>query len=147
MLDRVVVPTAPVAPVASINGATVGAPNVVLSGVAVGVGGGNVAIVSVDQRPDTLVRVGDAMGATTTVLHIDDASLTYRFAGTEWRVFVKPQQHTDAARPLNAAPKPLPGFAVGAPPMARPAGTEPGSGNDAFRQAIEKKIQAINAGR
>ena len=109
------------------------------------------AIVSVDQRPDMLLRVGDPIAASTTVLRIDDASMTYRFAGAEWRVFVHPQRRTDAMpmpnTTLNAAPKPLPGFVAGAPPMARAAGTEPGSGNDAFRQAVEKKMQAINAGR
>lgn len=123
------------------------APAVVLSGVAVGVGGGNVAIVSINQRPDMLVRVGDAMTAAATVVRIDESSMTYRFAGTEWRVFIKPQPSVTAPIKLDAPPKPLPGFVAGAPAMARAPGTEPGSGNDAFRQAIEKKMQAIAAGR
>jgi hypothetical protein len=125
-----------------------GAPSVVLSGVALGVDRGNVAIVSVNQGPDVLVRVGDAMTAATTVLRIDDASMTYRFANTELRVFVKPlQANTAAALTPIAPPKPMPGFVAGAPAMARAPGVEPGSGNEAFRQAVEKKIQAIAAGR
>ena len=74
-------------------------------------------------------------------------AMTYRFAGTELRVFVKPRQSVSALIKLDAPPKPLPGFIAGAPVMARAAGTEPRSGNDAFRQAIEKKTQAIAAGR
>ncbi len=123
------------------------APAVVLSGVAVGVGGGNVAIVSINQRPDMLVRVGDAMTATTSVVRIDDSSMTYRFAGAEWRVFVQPQRQVSAPIKLEAPAKPLPGFVAGAPAVARSAGAEPGSGNDAFRQAVEKKMQAIASGR
>lgn len=151
-------PTAPrvewfAAPGAAASSPTVSAPAapatpaVVLSGVAMGVGGGNVAIVSINQRPDMLVRVGDAMTATTTVVRIDDSSMTYRLAGAEWRVFVKSQQPASQPIKLDAPPKPLPGFVAGAPPIARPAGTEPGSGNDAFRQVVEKKMQAIAAGR
>ena len=138
---------APVAVASSPSLSASAAPSVVLSGVAVGMGGGNVAIVSINQRPDMLVRVGDAMTATATVVRIDDASMTYRFAGADLRVFVKPLQSVAAPIKPDAPPKPLPGFVAGAPPMARAAGTEPGSGNDAFRQAIEKKMQAIAAGR
>lgn len=112
-----------------------------------GGGGGNVAIVSINQRPDMLVRVGDAMTASATVVRIDESSMTYRFAGAEWRVVVKPQQHVGAKVTQDAPAKPLPGFVVGAPTVARAAGAEPGSGNDAFRQAVEKKMQAIAAGR
>lgn len=123
------------------------APTVVLSGVALSAGGGNVAIVSIDQRPEMLVRVGDALSPLATVVRIDDGSMTYRFAGAELRVLVKLQQHVSAPIKPDAPPKPLPGFIAGAPAMARAAGSEPGSGNDAFRQAIEKKMQAIAAGR
>ena len=118
-----------------------------LSGVALGVGGRNVAIVSVDERPDALVQEGDALTASTTVLRIDDSSMTYRFAGAEHRVFVKAQAKPTTAVKSDSPPKALPGFVAGAPPMARAAGTEPGSGNDAFRRAVEKKIQAIAAGQ
>ncbi len=113
-----------------------------------GVGGGNVAIVSINQQPDMLVRVGDALTSSASVVRIDESSMTYRFAGAEWRVPVKPMQSVTAATtPVLVPPKPLPGFVASAPAMARAAGTEAGSGNDAFRQAAEKKRQAIAAGR
>lgn len=122
-------------------------PSVVLSGVAMGVGGGNVAIVSINQQPDMLVRVGDALTATASVVRIEESSMTYRYAGTEWRVSVKPMQSVAAPNPPAVPAKPLPGFVASAPAIARAAGAEPGSGNDAFRQAVEKKRQAIAAGR
>lgn len=121
-------------------------PVVVLSGVSVGTAGGNLAIVSVDHGPDTLVRVGDAMSNSMTVVRIDDDSMAYRFAGTELRVFVKPRQTVTTVVKPDAPPKQYPGFIAGAPAMARAVGTEPGSGNDAFRRAIDKKMQSIAAG-
>ena len=124
------------------------APQVVLTGVVVGADGGdNLAIVSVDLRPEMLIRVGDPLGSFATVVRIDDASMTYRLAGNELRVFVKPSRTVIATAMPDAAPKQLPGFIPAAPAMARAQGSEPGSGNDAFRQAVEKKVQAIAAGR
>lgn len=124
------------------------APQVVLTGVVVGAdGGGNLAIVSVDLRPELLMRVGDPLGISATVVRIDDDSMTYRLAGNELRVFVKASPTVTAIAKPDATPKQVPGFVVGAPTMARAHGSEPGSGNDAFRQAVQKKIEAIAAGR
>ena len=127
--------------------ATPVAPGVVLTGVAVGIDGHNLALVSIDKRPELLLRVGDTMPGPATVVHIDDTSMTYRRAGIDFRVPVKAAQAGVALAKPDAQAKTYPGFVAGAPAMARASGTEPGSGNDAFRQAIEKKLQAIAAGR
>ncbi len=105
------------------------------------------AIVSVDRRPEMLMRVGDALGASATVVRIDDASMTYRLAGKELSVVVKQSASVTAAVQPIAPPKQYAGFVAAAPAIARGAGSEPGSGNAAFRQAVEKKFQAIAAGR
>ena len=124
------------------------APQVVLTGVVVGANGaGNLAIVALDHRPEVLLRVGDALGSSAKVVAIDDASMSYRIGGNELRVFVKPSPtSTEPAKP-DVPPKQRPGFVAAAPAMARVNGAEPGSGNDAFRQAVEKKVQAITQGR
>ena len=124
------------------------APLVVLTGVVVATGGrDNVAIVSVDRRPEMLMRVGDALGASATVVRIDDASMTYRLADKELSVVVKQSASVTAAVQPIAPPKQYAGFVAAAPAIARGPGSEPGSGNEAFRQAVEKKFQAIAAGR
>jgi hypothetical protein len=123
------------------------APIVALSGVAMGADGGNLALVSVDRRPEMLLRVGDLLGPSATVVRIDADSMTYRFAGIERRVIVKPSDKAPAQPGPAAQPPRLPGFVPGAPAMARVNGLEPGSGNEAFRQAVEKKMQAIASGR
>lgn len=127
---------------------TAAAPQVVLTGVVVGANGGaNLAIVSVDLRPEMLMRVGDPLGIAGTVVRIDDASMTYRLAGKELSVFVKASPKVTVTATPDAAPKQYPGFVAAAPAMARALGSEPGSGNEAFRQAVEKKFQAIASGR
>lgn len=124
------------------------APAVMLTGVAVGADARNLALVSIDRRPEVLLRVGDAMTASATVVHIDDTSMTYRQAGVDVRLAVKPARAAAAAVAQAAAPPTTyPGFMADAPPMARVNGREPGSGNDAFRQAIDKKLQSIAANR
>ena len=124
------------------------APQVVLTGVVVGANGaGNLAIVALDHRPEMLLRVGDALGSSAKVVAIDDASMSYRIGGNELRVFVKPSPTSTASVRPDVPPKQYPGFVAAAPAMARVNGAEPGSGNDAFRQAVEKKIQAITQGR
>ena len=124
------------------------APQVVLTGVVVGANGaGNLAIVALDHRPEVLLRVGDALGSSAKVVAIDDASMSYRIGGNELRVFVKPSPTSTASARPDVPPKQYPGFVAAAPAMARVNGAEPGSGNDAFRQAVEKKIQAITQGR
>ncbi len=124
------------------------APQVVLTGVVVGANGaGNLAIVSLDHRPEMLLRVGDPLGPSAKVVAIDDASMSYRIGGNELRVFVKTSPTATASARPNVPPKQYPGFVAAAPAMARVNGAEPGSGNDAFRQAVEKKVQAITQGR
>ena len=124
------------------------APQVVLTGVVVGANGaGNLAIVALDHRPEVLLRVGDALGSSAKVVAIDDASMSYRIGGNELRVFVKPSPTSTASTRPDVPPEQQPGFASAAPAMARVNGAEPGSGNDAFRQAVEKKVQAITQGR
>lgn len=140
-----VVPLPPAAASVPVD-AAIGGPQVVLSGVVVGAGGGNLAIVSVDRRPETMLRVGDELTPSATVVHIDDGSMTYRFAGRQTRVQVQSVRGASATAQSVAPARPLPGFVAGAPPLARPGGTEPGRGNDAFRQAVAKKAQAIAAG-
>ena len=49
-----------------------------------------------------------------------------------------------AGAPRN---KPLPGFVAAAPPIAQASGAAPGSGNEAFRQAVAQKMQALAASR
>lgn len=143
--------TAPRPTVSSLAPAPVDAPAaplVVLTGVVVAAGGvGNLAIVSVDRRPEMLIRVGDALGVAATVVRIDDDSMTYRIAGNELLVLVKQSPNVAATAKPHAAPKQYPGFVAAAPAMARGPGSEPGSGNEAFRQAVEKKFQAIASGR
>lgn len=134
------------APETSGQPASPAAPQIVLTGVVAGTGGGNLAIASVDLGPEMLVRVGDRLGPAT-VVRIDDASMTYRLAGNERRVSVQTLPAATATAMPVAAPKPPPGFTAAAPAMARAEGSEPGSGNAAFRQAVEKKIQSIVQGR
>ena len=139
-----------IAAVAVAASATPASLAVVVTGVAVGSDGRNLALVSIDRRPEMLLRVGDTMPGAATVVHIDDTSMTYRRGGVDFRVSVQAALAAQAGVAMNAPdvhPKTYPGFVAGAPAMARAAGTEPGSGNDAFRQAIEKKLQAIAAGR
>lgn len=140
-----VVPSAPALTPAPAPATSV-APVVRLSGVAVGARGGNLALVSVDGRPEVLLRVGDRLGPSATVFRIDVEAMTYRYAGIDRRVFVVPSRAGAVTPGAAAVPAPLPGFVAGAPDMARAGGREPGSGNPAFRQAIERKMQAIASG-
>ncbi len=125
------------------------ASNVVLSGVATSPDGSRLAIVSVDRSPETLLRIGDRLGPDATVVRIDDTSMTYRLAGSERRVLLKATQNASAtpARSLQASPTPTPAALAGAPAMARSGQGEPGSGNEAFRAAVAKKMQGIAAAR
>lgn len=125
-------------------------PAVVLSGVAVHPdGSSNLAIVSVDRGPQTLLRVGDRLGSSAMVIRIDEASMTYRFAGNDLRVFVTAPSAriSSAAKPQTPSSDQRPGFVADAPAIARANGSEPGSGNEGFRQAVERKMQAIAATR
>ena len=140
-------PTPPVPAASAPRAIASGEPSVVLSGVVVGVGGGNLAIVSIDRRPETMLRVGDAVSNTGVVSQIDENSMTYDVAGQPRRVVVEPGRSVAATAKAAAPAKPLPGFVTGAPPMARASGVEPGSGNDNFRQAVARKAQAIAAGK
>lgn len=123
------------------------APVVTLAGLMVGADRQPLAVVSVDGGPESLVRVGDALGGTASVVRIDEGSLTYRFGSLEFRVTVRPRDGAPALITLAPPVQTQPGFVAAAPAIARPAGTLPGSGNDAFRQAVDKKLQAIAAGR
>lgn len=121
---------------------------VVLSGVVTGIDRQQLAIVSVDRGPVSLLRVGDSINGSSHVLRIDGESMTYRQGGSDVRVFVSAGPGTPAvAAPAAAQVKTYPGFVAAAPSIARASGTEPGSGNEAFRQAVDKKLQAIAAGR
>ncbi len=126
---------------------TAALPTVVLGGVVAGSDHDNLAIASVDRGPQVLLRVGDSIGGTATVVRIDHDSMTYRSGGNEVRVFVRPAPSAVATATPNPPVKTYPGFVAAAPAIARANGAEPGSGNEAFRQAFETKMQAIAARR
>lgn len=144
---KLVLASPPGATEGSASGATATAPVVILTGVAVNVDGSNVAIASVNRGAQTLLRVGDPIGPFASILRIDDASMTYRFAGRDLRVFVQAPQRVSQAAPRQATPPAYLAVAGTPAPAASALGLEPGSGNAAFRQAVEKKIQALTTGR
>lgn len=121
---------------------------IAVSGVVAG-GRENLALVSVDRGPEMLLRIGDSIGGKATVLGIDGESMTYRYGDSDVRVFVSSRPGTPAT-PAPVAPAPVktyPGFVAAAPSIARASGAEPGSGNESFRKAVEKKLQAMAAQR
>ncbi|WP_088279793.1 hypothetical protein [Ideonella sp. A 288] len=123
------------------------APAVTLAGLLVGADRQPLAVVSVDGGPEALVRVGDPLGSAASVVRIDEGSMTYRFGDRELRVTVRPREPGPALITSTPPAQTQPGFVAAAPAIARPAGTLPGSGNDTFRQAVDRKLQAIAAGR
>lgn len=132
-----------------------------LSGV---IGGGNglpLALVSVNDIQNAIVRVGDKLDASSTVIAIDQDSMTYRQGAREVRTFV--QSASDKSAPTaqralspNKSGNPptsngeivrLPGFMPSAPSIRQNNGIETPNGNAVFRQAIEAKIADMRAKR
>ena len=130
-----------------------------LSGV---IGGGNglpLALVSVNDIQNAIVRVGDKLDASSTVIAIDQDSMTYRQGTREIRTFV--QSASDKSAPTaqrtlspNESGNPptstgeivkLPGFMPSAPSIRQTSGIEAPTGNAVFRQAIEAKIANMRA--
>jgi hypothetical protein len=123
-------------------------PSVVLDGVMVGADGRSLAVASIDGAPDVLLRVGDPIGSAAQVVAIDSTSMTYRIGIKDVRVSLRPGAATAAARPTASPVGPSgAGLAAAAPPPMGPASGARGSGNEAFREAVQKKMQAITAGR
>jgi hypothetical protein len=120
------------------------AARVELSGVLMVDGRPAMALVSVAGAPAVLVRQGDRVTATAAVAGIETHAILLRDGDRVSRIEV-------AASPIRIAVAPLQP-AVAAPTVAAPAagvapppaGDAPGSGNAAFRAAIEDKIRSMN---
>lgn len=103
------------------------------------------ALVSVAGAPAVLVRQGDRVTATAAVAGIETNAMLLRdgdrvsrieVTASPIRMAVAPSKPPGVAVPTSAAP------AAGVAPA--PAGDAPGSGNAAFRAAIEDKIRSMN---
>lgn len=130
-------------PAASLSPAV--AARVALSGVLMVDGRPAMALVSVAGAPAVLVRPGDRVTASAVVSGIEANAMLLREGEQVSRIEVTAGPVTVAAAPLPPAATPAP---QGAAPMAGaaapPAGDAPGSGNAAFRAAIEDKVRSMN---
>ena len=127
-------PALPAAPAARVE----------LSGVLMVDGRPAMALVSVAGAPAVLVRQGDRVTATAAVAGIETNAMLLRDGDRVSRIEV-------TASPVRRAVAPMqPGLAapVAVAPAAgvapAPSGDAPGSGNAAFRAAIEDKIRSMN---
>lgn len=120
------------------------AARVELSGVLMVDGQPAMALVSVAGAPAVLVRQGDRVTATAAVAGIETNAMLLRDGDRVSRIEVTAAPTRIAAAPLQstvAAPT-VAAPAAGVAPA--PAGDAPGSGNAAFRAAIEDKIRSMN---
>jgi len=129
-------------------------PQVQLSGIVGGANGQRLAVVSVNQSPESIVRVGDPIFAASTVTEINQDSLTYRHGSNLIRVVMQdrnmpPQVKVSTAQiPKNEAdvsPKEntLPGFVASAGTAGQQSPANSKNGNVEFREAFEKKMKSF----
>ncbi len=120
------------------------AARVELSGVLMVDGRPAMALVSVAGAPAVLVRQGDRVTTTAVVAGIETSAMLLRDGDRVSRIEVTAAPTRIAAAPLQptvtAPPAPVPAAGV-APALA---GDAPGSGNAAFRAAIEDKVRSMN---
>jgi len=126
------------APAASARPAS---PAVEMSGVVLIEGRPALALVAVDGAPATLRRPGDALGHGTVLLRVAAEGLVLSDGPRERHVRL-----TGPVTVVADAPQPAALAAMPPPPgtFALPALDEPaGSGNAAFRAAIEERVRAL----
>lgn len=115
-----------------------------LSGVLMVAGQPAMALVSVGGGPAVLARPGDRITATAVVVGIEASAMQVRDGGRVARIEVSAMPARiapPAQRPVSPAP---PDAAAAAGVAPAPAGDAPGSGNAAFRAAIEDKVRSMN---
>lgn len=120
------------------------AARVELSGVLMVDGRPAMALVSVAGAPAVLLRQGDRVTATAVVASIEAGAVQLRDGDRISRIEVTAWPTRISSAPLQPAVS-LPAVAApaaGGAPAA--AGDTPGSGNAAFRAAIEDKIRSMN---
>lgn len=116
-----------------------------LSGMLMVAGQPAMALVGVGGAPAVLVRPGDRITATAVVVSIEASAMQVRDGGRVSRIEVSSAPSRIAAAPLRpvatAPADAMPAPAAGVAPA--PAEDAPGSGNAAFRAAIEDKVRAM----
>ena len=117
-----------------------------LSGVLMVDGRPAMALVSVGRAPAALLRAGDRLSATAVLASIEANAIWVQDGALRTRVPMSGAWATTArtlapALPPDAASTPR--VAAGAAVATPPAET-PGTGNAAFRAAVEEKLKAMN---
>ena len=129
-------------------------PQVQLSGTVGGADGQRLAVVSVNKSPETVVRVGDAIFAASTVTEINQDSMTFRHGSNLIRVVMQdrvasPQGITSFAKPstneLQVATKEntVPGLIANTGTAGPQSSDDLKNGNAEFRQAFERKMNSL----
>ncbi len=124
-----------------------------LAGVAVGVNQLRMGIISVNNKPDIVVRVGDLLEGSWAVAEIDVDSLTYQNDSRKIKVFVESvkdmyvNQMASLSKNKNSASEvvdsPLPGFIKRSPSEFNVSMPVLPNGNAEFRQAVEQKMATL----
>ena len=145
----------PVEPLALQNKGTT-APQVQLSGIVGGANGQQLAIISVNKAPESIVRVGDQIFSASTVTEINQDSLTYRHGSNLIRVVMQdrrapPQSEASSAQlPTNelqiaAKEMSVPGFIANTGTAGPQSSDGLKNGNVEFRQVFEQKMKSFQS--
>ena len=129
-------------------------PQVELSGIVGGAEGQRLAVVSVNKSPESIVRVGDAIFAASTVTEIKQDSMTFRHGSNLIRVVMQdrpasPQGIASSTQALTNEPQvaikenTVPGLKANTGTAGLQSSDESKNGNAEFRQAFEKKMNSL----
>lgn len=113
-------------------------------------GKASLALVSVNNLQESIVRVGESLGGHAIVIGIENDSMTYRQGEVTYKTTV--QSKTNSPVSLAQMPPPtsnpsstaaeavrLPGF-MPVPQTTRPINNEQPNGNAAFKRDLEKRL-------
>ena len=129
-------------------------PKIRLSGIVGGADGQQLAIISVNKAPESIVRVGDPIFAASTVTEINLDSLTYRHGSNLIRVFIQGNTATSQTnvglaklvnneQPVVKQEDLLPGLMKITGAAGQQSSVDSKNGNVEFREAFEKKMNSL----
>ena len=129
-------------------------PKIQLSGIVGGADGHQLAIISVNKAPESIVRVGDQIFAASTVTEINQDSLTYRHGSDLIRVLVQgnaalTQTSAGSAKsasneqPVAKQEDLLLGLMKITGTAGQQSSADSKNGNVEFREAFEKKMNSL----
>lgn len=120
-------------------------PEIQLNGIVGGANGQQLAIISVNKAPESMVRVGDLIFAASTVTEINLDSLTYRHGSNLIRVEMKSRAPSSQGSAASNTENTQPGFAKSTGQIGQQSPSDAQNGNVEFRQAFEQKMKSFQS--